>query len=392
MTLINSISNKDDLDRANQRLDELIHSPDGSPERDEYRSLFMMVSEFQDTHFPVEIPDGIGMIEFHLENTDLKTSDLVPLIGSKKKVAEVMSGKSPLTVPMIRALNKHLGVDLESLVGYEMIDEEEGIDWTKFPTDTIRKLDWFSDDSKTDKELVEQLIRYAGGLVKIPRAYCRKNFDARRNALTNIYSLQAWCQKVVGDALTQSPTNRFDKTKINQDFVDRIALLSLDENGPRKAIDALTKVGIVLVHVDPLPEMYVDCAVMKAKEGFPVIGLTLRDDNIDSFWFSVLHAVAHIWKHLSAVHYFFVDDFNIKECQCNVDWSIENEADRIALEALYPSNDWRENTGNSYYHGRVAAERIKYPVNSITTNVNTNNQPPKQIAKEVETKSLREFF
>lgn len=377
MTFVTSIKNSDEYDRANQHLDELIHSLEGSPEREKYRSLFMLVSEYQDIHFPFEIPDGIGMIEFRLENSNLKMSDLIPFIGSEKKVAEVMSGKRPLTVPMIRALNKHLGVDLKSLVGHETIYEDEGIDWKKFPTNAIRKLGWFSEHSLTDEELITQLIRYAGGLVKIPRTYCRKNFDARRNALTNIHSLQAWCQKVVGDALNHAPTIRFDKTKIDQDFVNTIAMFSLSEDGPRKVIEALTAAGIALVYVEQLPEMYVDSAVMKAKEGFPVIGLTLRDDRVDSFWFSVLHAVAHIWKHLSNVHYFFADDFNIKECFCNVDWTIENEADRIAREALHLSEGLHQKTGNLFEHRSVVAETIKLP---------------KPITKEVETKSIRDYF
>ena len=374
MNKITSIRSVQDLNQANDRLDQLLNSSEGSPEREEYRSLFKLVAEYQDYNFPIKIPHGIGMIEFRLENSDLSKDDLVPLIGSKAKVSAVLSGEEPLTIPMVRALNKHLGVDLESLVGYHVIDEADGIDWRKFPTKAMKELGWFSAPSKSDKALIEKLIESAGGLVRIPRTYCRKNFDARRNALTDIYSLQAWCQKVVGTAVAHPPANRFDKSPLGKEFLTSVASLSKTEDGPRRAIATLSEAGIALVYVEQLPEMYVDCAVMRAKEGFPVIGLTLRDESTDSFWFSVLHSVAHIWKHLSELHYFFVDDFDIKQCHCNVDWSLENEADNIAYEAL----GWQTEVARSHEKPRIAADTIKFPANSISMKVSA--------------KSAREYF
>ncbi len=388
MTPITSIRNKDDLGRANDRLDYLLRSGEGSSERDEYRSLFKLVAEYQDLYYPVEIPDGIGMIEFYLENANLAKSDLIPLIGSEEKVSAVMSGREQLTVPMIRALNKHLGVDFESLVGYVVIDEDEGIHWTKFPIEAMKKLGWFSTPAKSDRELVEELIKGANGLVQIPRTYCRKNFDARRNTLTDIYSLQAWCQKVVGVALAHPPINVFKKNFINQNFITKLASLVELEDGPRKAIEALSEAGIALIYVDQLPEMYVDSVVMTTQKGHPVIGLTLRDDSIQSFWFSVLHSVAHIWKHLSDLHYFFVDDFNLKECHCNVDWSLEKEADEIAIKAI----DSQKAEIETYSDMRIAAEAVKLTANSISMKVTERYPDLKPISKPLQTKSIQEYF
>ena len=388
MSKITSIRSLQDLNQANDRLDQLLNSSQGSPEREEYRSLFKLVAEYQDYHFPIEIPNGIGMIEFHLENSNLCEADLIPLIGSKAKVSAVLSGEEPLTIPMVRALNKHLAVDLESLVGYDVIDEEDGIEWGKFPTKAMKELGWFSTPSKSDKELIEELIELAGGLVRIPRTYCRQNFDARRNALTDLYSLQAWCQKVVGTAVAHPPANRFDKSSLGKEFLTSLASFSKNEDGPRRAIATLAEAGIALVYVEQLPEMYVDCAVMKSKEGFPVIGLTLRDDSIDSFWFGVLHSVAHIWKHLSELHYFFVDDFNIRQCHCNVDWSFENEADKIAYEAL----ELQEELIVSHDDLLVAAETVKHPANSFSVKLADRDPALKPITKKISTKSAREYF
>ena len=105
-------------------------------------------------------------------------------------------------------------------------------------------------------------------------------------------------------ARTSPALRNFDKSKINKDFVNTLASLCELEDGPTIGIRRLAEAGIALVYVEQLPEMYLDSAVMTTKEGNPVIGLTLRNDCLDSFWFSIFHSVAHIWKHLSEVHYF----------------------------------------------------------------------------------------
>jgi HTH-type transcriptional regulator/antitoxin HigA len=37
---------------------------------------------------------------------------------------------------------------------------------------------------------------------------------------------------------------------------------------------------------------------MRTKEGVPVIGLTIRYDRLDNFWFCLLHEAAHVSQHL----------------------------------------------------------------------------------------------
>ena len=46
----------------------------------------------------------------------------------------------------------------------------------------------------------------------------------------------------------------------------------------------LVEHGIVLMAVPQLPRTYVDGVALRRKDGTPVIGLTLRNDRVDSFW------------------------------------------------------------------------------------------------------------
>ena len=68
--------------------------------------------------------------------------------------------------------------------------------------------------------------------------------------------------------------------------------------------------------------------MMMPKDGKPVIGLTLRYDRLDNFWFSLMHELAHVARHLD-VEKSFYDDFDTESKKDPV----EDEADKLASEA-----------------------------------------------------------
>ena len=51
-----------------------------------------------------------------MEQADLTPRDLIPFIGSRAKVSEVLSGKLAITMPMARALHEHLGISADVLL------------------------------------------------------------------------------------------------------------------------------------------------------------------------------------------------------------------------------------------------------------------------------------
>lgn len=117
MSSIKPIKNDADLDAALKRIDEIFHPEPGSPEDDELGVLVVLVEDYEDQHYPIGPPaDPIAAIEFELERRGLNQADLIPLIGSRRKVAEVLSGKRDITMPMARALHQHLGIPAETLL------------------------------------------------------------------------------------------------------------------------------------------------------------------------------------------------------------------------------------------------------------------------------------
>ena len=88
----------------------------GSPEGDELDVLATLVVDYEAQHFPIAPPDPITAIEFRMEQQGLSRKDLEPMIGSRARVSEVMTGKRPLTLEMIRRLSAELGISADVLI------------------------------------------------------------------------------------------------------------------------------------------------------------------------------------------------------------------------------------------------------------------------------------
>ena len=118
-----------------------------------------------------------------------------------------------------------------------------------------------------------------------------------------------------------------------------IAQLSVYEDGPRRAQARLADHGIALVVERHLPRTHLDGAALCLQDGRPVIGLTLRYDRIDNFWFSLMHELAHVGLHLDCdENELFIDDLSLSGGD-----PLEEQADSMAQNALIPPRFWESN-------------------------------------------------
>ena len=97
---------------ALERLEELMFKnpvPD-SEDADELELLALLIKAYEDKQVVIEPPTPLEAIRFRMEQAGLKQKDLIPLIGTKSRVSEVLAGKRPLTLAMARELHKGLGI------------------------------------------------------------------------------------------------------------------------------------------------------------------------------------------------------------------------------------------------------------------------------------------
>jgi HTH-type transcriptional regulator/antitoxin HigA len=114
---IRPIRTEKDHDAALERIDALMSAKPGTPEGDELDVLVTLVDAYEAKHFPMDAPDPVSAIRFRMEQQGLTRKDLEPLIGSRARVSEVMTGKRGLTLAMVRRVRSGLGIPADLLVG-----------------------------------------------------------------------------------------------------------------------------------------------------------------------------------------------------------------------------------------------------------------------------------
>jgi len=85
-------------------------------EGDRLELLGLLLQEYEAKNFSLGPTDAVDAILFRMEQMGLKRKDLIPYLGSRGKVSEVLNRKRPLSLTMIRALHAGLGIPLETLI------------------------------------------------------------------------------------------------------------------------------------------------------------------------------------------------------------------------------------------------------------------------------------
>ena len=331
-----------EYERAIEELESLIalDPAANSDEADRLHLLALLIESYESQNFPIELPSPIEAIKFRMEEQQLKPRDLIPFIGSRSKVSEVLSGKRPLTVAMIRALHNGLDIPLNVLVQQSQPEDEcdQRTVWERFPLKEMTNRGWIEATQNELRNawdtLLDRFFQPIGGVQSI-NALCRRTLIERSGKEMDKYALWAWTARVLIVAKS-ADLPEYQSGTVNDDFIRRLVHLSLSDKGPKKAQDYLMQHGIAVIVEPHLPRTRLDGAALLSVEGRPVIGLTIRQDRIDNFWFTLVHELIHVQKHLTTDNEAFIDDL---ESEPGSD-PREREADRIAGEVFFPRSMW----------------------------------------------------
>ncbi len=298
--------------------------------------LAKLVEDYEKERFPFKTPDPIEAILFRMEEQGLRQKDIAEVLGGKNRASEVLSRKRPLTLPMIRALHDKFAIPSELLIREPEANygDTEEIDEKEIPVDLLVKRGWI-ESTKALSGLLRQFYAPAGSPILL-----RHTLTFGANAKTNRTNVWLWLSRVREVAASRTYLEgKYRREDINQDLLRYIVKLSWMDKGPRLAKEFLEERGIALVIEPHLPATHLDGAAMLGRNGAPVIGLTLREDRIDNFWYTLIHELAHVWKHLDLNKCPTIVDENVEKSHETE--KIEREANDIAAETLLPNATWR---------------------------------------------------
>ena len=395
------IKTEEDYTLALDRIESLMDAEAGTSEADELELVSTLVEMYEEKHYPIDLPDPVEAIKFRMEQLGLKQQDLIPFMGSRSKVSEIMNNKKPLTLSMMRGLNKGLGIPAEVLLhepGAGFPDSFSHLEWNRFPVSAMVKRGWLTADDYSyaqNEELMRPFIDRAGGFEAVSVAFLRQGFSARMNAKADKYAVSAWCLRVLELANASALKQTYKKGMLNSAAMKEIARLSYFNNGPILAREYLEKQGIRLLVVSHLPRTYLDGAAILLPNGSPVVGLTLRYDRLDNFWFCLLHELVHILKHLSKDTQIIVDDFDLRKIERDGMDRAEQEADELASASLIPKRYWERISPTdpiSSDEVKAMAERLKIHPAIIAGRIRFERNNYRLLTRLVGQGKIRELF
>lgn len=395
MNIIKVIKTDEDYKKALEMLGGLMIG-DPSPDSEAGEKLDLLatlIKDYESDIFPESLPDPIDAIQFRMEQQNLKPVDLVPYIGSRSKVSEVLSRKRPLTLSMIRALEAGLGIPAKVLVQEpDELRDEESVVWSRFPIKEMRKRGYFGEAlSAIDdaKQLIQSYFEPVGSPAHCFGMLRKTNYRSVRSM--DQHALVVWSAAVFKKAIDEGFDSDYEEGAVDLDFMRKVASFSIEDDGPLIARDFLREHGISLIIEPHFPKTYLDGATIMQDKKHPVIGLTLRHDRLDNFWFTLMHELAHISLHYNNNVQFFYDDLDIADESDQR----EVEADGLACEALVPSSKWEVSPAKlvpSFMAAKSLAKDLGVHISVVAGKMRREGGNYAYLNKIISEGKIRQFF
>lgn len=248
--------------------------------------------------------------------------------ASLKRLVEVASVLK-LNVSGIAEINKSQDQSIST--------SKSTVDWSKFPIQEMYRRGWFEEFTGSINEAIQEHVEliqdYVSQVFRKPAQGLHRK-HVRANSNLDEYALLAWECRVLHLAAKVSVC-KYNEELLTTEWISQFVKLSRFPDGPCRAKERLEQVGIVLIIEPMLPSTYLDGAAILHGDN-PIIGLTLRYDRLDNFWFVLLHEIFHVIKHLGKgkVDRIF-DDLEVSNTE-----RLEREADNLAGETLISSSTW----------------------------------------------------
>lgn len=219
--------------------------------------------------------------------------------------------------------------------------EPTDIEWERFPLKQMYLREWFDDFSGSlaeamaiKEDLLEKFIK--GAMPRRQPALLRHR--ARIGARMNLFALWAWQCRILYLAEQTTLDGTYARSLVTDEWLRKLAQASRFDDGPRRAKKILSQVGIPLIFEPHLEQTYLDGAAFLLPDGSPVIGMTLRFDRLDNFWFVLFHELIHVKKHLRKGK--LEDIFDDLDADDPEPDDLEEEANLMAGNALISDSKW----------------------------------------------------
>ncbi len=298
---------------------------------------------------PAEVFPPGEFIREELEARGWTQRDLAEILGRPiQAVNEILSGKKVITPETAKELAAAFGTSPELFLNLENAyrlsqtkNASEKVQrraqlYEKIPVAEAIRYKWLP--KTRDLQKLEDEVCQLLGIASINEnpvwAVAARMSDGYDELSPRQLIWLARCRQL---AEQQKVSGKF-QTKSVQKLAERLPHMFIEESKLSNIPKELSQVGVRTVFLQPMKSTKIDGAAFWL-DGEPVVALSLRYDRVDSFWFTLMHELAHIvlhGKHLSIL------DVDIVGASTNPDKEksqVEQEADEQACQWLIPQTE-----------------------------------------------------
>lgn len=238
-------------------------------------------------------------------------------------------------IRVARALDVSLFADMTSVAGTWALTDDLSASEANKVLKHARANRWLESDNTLDENAISQIKRHVAEHVGDHGTPSLLRTGLNVADHSEDWVLLAWKAQVTRRAKAIIQAERLSYRPLQVAWLMDLVQLSALADGPARAVDLLRQHGIVLIAETQVPGMKVDGAAFLVDD-VPVIGMTIRNDTLDNFWFTLLHEVAHVTLHYrTGLAAGFFDDVENDHRD-----AFEKEADLFASNLLIPEELW----------------------------------------------------
>ena len=255
-------------------------------------------------HAAPDCPHPGTILKLELEKRGWNQSDLTFVLGcNPKAVNQIINGKQGISPAMSKALGDALGLSEGFFFDLQQahdLSEANAPDpsvsmrarlQSNYPIREMIKRGWLTDGDA--ESLAGQLVDFfeVGGADEVPYlAHAAKKTDYEEREIPG--AQLAWLFRVRQIAKSIS-VRSYSESKLRE-AVDTMREYRVAPEEARRVPRLLSECGVRLVIVEALPSSGIDGVCLWLDKSGPVIGLSMRFDRLDNFWFVLRHEIEHV--------------------------------------------------------------------------------------------------
>ena len=282
---------------------------------------------------PAEVfPPGEFLRE-ELESRDWSQQELADILDRPPRlISELIAGKRAVTPETAKGLADAFGTSSEYWMNLE---SQYQLSKVKVPNDNVRRKAHLYDSFPVREMLRRGWVRASENVEVLEQRFCAffaiTDISAepalchnakKTDPTAKVNPLQlAWLFRVKAMA-SQQVVPAYSKAKLLA-AIDKLKPLLLAAEEVRHVPRILAESGVRLVFVEPMAGSKLDGACFWLDANMPVIGMSLRFDRIDNFWFVLRHEIEHVLREDGKADSQVVIDIDLgndrtdlPECEC----------------------------------------------------------------------------